>query len=111
MAYEEQYMTSTDGHFYLPFFHHLSRFVLEPKSVLMNEQEQKLKDSESASGSLQVIFCGHVKLFVHASASLDSFVFICVHFSFQTVIFLIYYWSKLSFLLDILLIYQNHKAC
>ncbi|XP_022744828.1 prefoldin subunit 1-like [Durio zibethinus] len=28
-------------------------FVLEPKSVLMNEQEQKLKDSESAIASLQ----------------------------------------------------------
>ncbi|XP_022929581.1 prefoldin subunit 1-like [Cucurbita moschata] len=27
-------------------------FVLEPKSVLMNEQEQKLKDSEAAIGSL-----------------------------------------------------------
>ncbi|MFQ6640257.1 hypothetical protein Gotur_014482 [Gossypium turneri] len=34
-------------------FYHLSRFVLEPKSVLVNEQEQKLKDSESAIGSLQ----------------------------------------------------------
>ncbi|KAG7029871.1 Prefoldin subunit 1 [Cucurbita argyrosperma subsp. argyrosperma] len=30
----------------------LTRFVLEPKSVLMNEQEQKLKDSEAAIGSL-----------------------------------------------------------
>ncbi|KAJ3679469.1 hypothetical protein LUZ60_017480 [Juncus effusus] len=29
-------------------------FVLEPKSVLVNEQEQKLKDSESAISSLQV---------------------------------------------------------
>ncbi|KAJ7973665.1 prefoldin subunit 1 [Quillaja saponaria] len=28
-------------------------FVLEPKSILMNEQEQKLKDSESAIASLQ----------------------------------------------------------
>ncbi|XWS57108.1 hypothetical protein CRYUN_Cryun09bG0143200 [Craigia yunnanensis] len=28
-------------------------FVLEPKPVLMNEQEQKLKDSESAIASLQ----------------------------------------------------------
>ncbi|KAL4332583.1 hypothetical protein GQ457_07G019190 [Hibiscus cannabinus] len=28
-------------------------FVLEPKAVLMNEQERKLKDSESAIGSLQ----------------------------------------------------------
>ncbi|XP_039071888.1 prefoldin subunit 1-like [Hibiscus syriacus] len=28
-------------------------FVLELKAVLMNEQEQKLKDSESAIGSLQ----------------------------------------------------------
>ncbi|MBA0596203.1 hypothetical protein Gorai_013034, partial [Gossypium raimondii] len=35
-------------------FYHLSRFVLEPKSVLVNEQEQKLKDSESAIGSLQL---------------------------------------------------------
>nr|KJB60372.1 hypothetical protein B456_009G302200 [Gossypium raimondii] len=31
----------------------LQKFVLEPKSVLVNEQEQKLKDSESAIGSLQ----------------------------------------------------------
>ncbi|XP_008223932.1 PREDICTED: prefoldin subunit 1 [Prunus mume] len=29
-------------------------FVLEPKSVLVNEQEQKLKDSESAIASLQI---------------------------------------------------------
>ncbi|KAK9931611.1 hypothetical protein M0R45_018883 [Rubus argutus] len=28
-------------------------FVLEPKSVLVNEQEQKLKDSENAIASLQ----------------------------------------------------------
>ncbi|OMP09257.1 Prefoldin beta-like protein [Corchorus olitorius] len=28
-------------------------FVLEPKSVLVNEQEQKMKDSESAIASLQ----------------------------------------------------------
>ncbi|KMT17650.1 hypothetical protein BVRB_2g035980 [Beta vulgaris subsp. vulgaris] len=28
-------------------------FVLEPKSVLINEQEQKLKDSETAIASLQ----------------------------------------------------------
>lgn len=34
----------------------VSRFVLEPKSVLMNEQEQKLKDSETAIASLQVHF-------------------------------------------------------
>ncbi|KAK1324003.1 hypothetical protein QJS10_CPA02g01545 [Acorus calamus] len=31
----------------------LSEFVLEPKSVLVNEQEQKLKDSETAITSLQ----------------------------------------------------------
>ncbi|GLT66448.1 hypothetical protein SLA2020_388130 [Shorea laevis] len=31
----------------------VARFVLEPKSVLMNEQEQKLKDSETAIASLQ----------------------------------------------------------
>nr|KJB60371.1 hypothetical protein B456_009G302200 [Gossypium raimondii] len=31
----------------------IGTFVLEPKSVLVNEQEQKLKDSESAIGSLQ----------------------------------------------------------
>ncbi|GAB2286490.1 prefolding complex chaperone subunit [Dionaea muscipula] len=29
-------------------------FVLEPKPILMNEQEQKLKDSETAIASLQV---------------------------------------------------------
>lgn len=34
---------------------HVSRFVLEPKSVLMDEQNQKLKDSEIAIASLQVI--------------------------------------------------------
>ncbi|KAK3221200.1 hypothetical protein Dsin_008225 [Dipteronia sinensis] len=28
-------------------------FVLEPKSILMNDQEQKLKDSENAIASLQ----------------------------------------------------------
>ncbi|KAK2646090.1 hypothetical protein Ddye_021285 [Dipteronia dyeriana] len=28
-------------------------FVLEPKSILMNDQEQKLKDSETAIASLQ----------------------------------------------------------
>ncbi|KAJ8543388.1 hypothetical protein K7X08_005911 [Anisodus acutangulus] len=28
-------------------------FILEPKTVLMNEQEQKLKDSETAIASLQ----------------------------------------------------------
>lgn len=34
--------------------HMVVRFVLEPKSVLMSEQEQKLKDSETAISSLQV---------------------------------------------------------
>ncbi|XP_042408919.1 prefoldin subunit 1-like isoform X2 [Zingiber officinale] len=29
-------------------------FILEPKSVLLNEQEQKYKDSETAINSLQV---------------------------------------------------------
>ncbi|GLT80313.1 hypothetical protein SLA2020_517590 [Shorea laevis] len=29
-------------------------FILEPKSLLMNEQEQKLTDSESAIASLQI---------------------------------------------------------
>lgn len=32
----------------------MGRFVLEPKSDLMNEQEKKLKDSETAIASLQV---------------------------------------------------------
>ncbi|GFY80552.1 similar to PREFOLDIN 1 [Actinidia rufa] len=32
---------------------HMPRFVLEPKPVLMEEQEQKLKDSETAIASLQ----------------------------------------------------------
>lgn len=32
------------------------RFLLEPKSVLVNEQQQKLKDSETAITSLQVLF-------------------------------------------------------
>ncbi|KAJ6699660.1 PREFOLDIN SUBUNIT 1-RELATED [Salix purpurea] len=31
----------------------IGMFVLEPKSVLMSEQEQKLKDSETAISSLQ----------------------------------------------------------
>ena len=34
----------------------LARFVLEPKSVLMNEQEVKLKDSETAIASLLVVY-------------------------------------------------------
>lgn len=38
------------------------RFVLEPKSVLINEQEQKLKDSETAIASLQVFM-----LIIHLS--------------------------------------------
>lgn len=32
----------------------VNRFVLEPKAVLLGEQEQKLKDSEAAIASLQV---------------------------------------------------------
>lgn len=32
----------------------VNRFVLEPKAVLEGEQEQKLKDSETAIASLQV---------------------------------------------------------
>lgn len=32
----------------------VARFILEPKSVLFNEQEQKLNDSESAIASMQV---------------------------------------------------------
>lgn len=32
----------------------MGRFVLEPKSALMEEQEGKLKDSEAAISSLQV---------------------------------------------------------
>ncbi|KAJ8451278.1 hypothetical protein Cgig2_014050 [Carnegiea gigantea] len=35
------------------FFYRNIRFVLEPKAVLMTEQEQKLKDSETAIASLQ----------------------------------------------------------
>lgn len=38
-------------HFFLLYYY---RFVLEPKSVLMDEQEQKFKDSETAISSLQV---------------------------------------------------------
>lgn len=40
----------------------VARFVLEPKSVLVNEQEQKLKDSENAIASLQVFlsFLAHL---------------------------------------------------
>ena len=34
----------------------IGRFVLEPKSVLMNEQEVKLKDSETAIASLLVMY-------------------------------------------------------
>ena len=34
----------------------ITRFVLEPKSVLMDEQEQKLKDSEAAISALEVVF-------------------------------------------------------
>lgn len=45
--------------FYILFFSLVNevRFVLEPKSVLMEEQEQKFKDSETAITSLQVCFC------------------------------------------------------
>lgn len=32
----------------------VARFILEPKTVLFNEQEQKLNDSESAIASMQV---------------------------------------------------------
>lgn len=32
----------------------INRFVLEPKPFLMDEQEKKLKDSETAIASLQV---------------------------------------------------------
>lgn len=39
-----------------PFPHMFGRFVLEPKSVLMNEQEKKLKDSETAIAALEVYF-------------------------------------------------------
>lgn len=38
------------------FISNVSRFVLEPKSALMSEQEQKLKDSEAAIAGLQVCF-------------------------------------------------------
>jgi hypothetical protein len=40
----------------ISFFPHpsVARFILEPKSVLFNEQEQKLNDSESAIASMQV---------------------------------------------------------
>lgn len=38
-------------HFLHPF---ARRFILEPKSVLLNEQEQKFNDSESAIASMQV---------------------------------------------------------
>lgn len=33
----------------------MARFILEPMSLLKNEQEQKLKDSETALTSLQVL--------------------------------------------------------
>lgn len=68
-------------------FYHLSRFVLERKSVLVNEQEQKLKDSESAIGSLQVIFYGHVRLFMLASSPRESYFSICVHILFFKMFF------------------------
>ncbi|KAK3005792.1 hypothetical protein RJ639_017598 [Escallonia herrerae] len=35
------------------FLLNVARFVLEPKSVLMDEQEKRLKDSEAAIASLQ----------------------------------------------------------
>lgn len=52
----------------------VARFVLEPKSVLVNEQEQKLKDSESAIASLQV--------YLHFLVNYDglfSFFVVCLH--------------------------------
>lgn len=40
------------------------RFVLEPKSVLINEQEQKFKDSETAIASLQVLVLINLFIFL-----------------------------------------------
>lgn len=47
--------------------------MLEPKSVLMEEQEQKLKDSETAIASLQVSsFVPLVNLLTHVFTILSS---------------------------------------
>lgn len=47
--------------------------MLEPKSVLMEEQEQKLKDSETAIASLQVSsFVPLVNLLAHVFTILLS---------------------------------------
>ncbi|XP_028080784.1 prefoldin subunit 1 isoform X2 [Camellia sinensis] len=42
-------------------------FVLEPKSVLMEEQEQKLKGSETAIASLQCLFLSILSLFLSSA--------------------------------------------
>lgn len=55
----------------------VGRFVLEPKSVLVNEQEQKLKDSESAIASLQVYLCFHL----NNNGPFSSFI-VCLHLLF-----------------------------
>lgn len=61
----------------------VARFVLEPKSVLMNEQEQKLKDSETAIASLQVHYPFHSPPCAESSSFCTifytlTFLFFCV---------------------------------
>lgn len=51
MAFNGISVTALHFTFVHPF---TCRFILEPKSVLLNEQEQKLNDSESAIASMQV---------------------------------------------------------
>ncbi|KAK6233758.1 hypothetical protein QUC31_006164 [Theobroma cacao] len=53
LTLEELRQLSDDTNTYKSIGMILKLFVLEPKPVLMNEQEQKLKDSESAIASLQ----------------------------------------------------------
>ncbi|CAK9165932.1 unnamed protein product [Ilex paraguariensis] len=45
-------------------------FVLEPKSVLMDEQQQKLKDSETAIASLQLTIVVKLLQALHQFGSL-----------------------------------------
>lgn len=57
----------------------VARFILEPKSVLFNEQEQKLNDSESAIASMQVCLIADPVLpdCVETEISIDFSLFVC----------------------------------
>lgn len=62
---------------HIKFIHY--RFLLEPKSVLVNEQQQKLKDSETAISSLQVLFA------LMISESSYIFVVVILHYFYNVL--------------------------